>query len=269
MVDVGNGPPVVLIPGIQGRWEWMSPAIDALASWCRVITGSLPGDRDSVGRLDAGRGFDAHLDWVDRLLDRARIDHAAVCGVSYGGLVAVRYAAHRPERSRALVLASTPSPTWKPNCQIERYLRAPRLMSPVFALSSPLRLYPEIAKALPDWRSRGAFVVRHLVRVARHPFAPAIMAQRVRLMGNVDFADDCARVTTPTLVVTGASGLDRVVQVSSTRQYLAAIRGATGAEITDTGHIGLVTRPERFAEVVGRFVASHTSVPRSEMQVSA
>ena len=26
----GSGPPLVLIPGIQGRWEYLRPAIDAL-----------------------------------------------------------------------------------------------------------------------------------------------------------------------------------------------------------------------------------------------
>ena len=269
MLDIGNGPPVVVIPGIQGRWEWMAPAVEALASRCRVITGSLPGDRGSLQELDPHRGFDTHLDWIDELLDRAGLEHAAICGVSYGGLVAVHYAAHRPSRTRALILASTPSPNWKPNCRVEQYLRSPRLMSPVFALSSPLRLYPEIAKVFPNPVSRGAFAVKHLYRVIRHPFTPTAMARRVRLMGDVDFADDCQRIAVSTLVVTGAPSLDRVVRVASTREYLSAIRGAHVAEIADTGHIGLLTKPERFAEVVSHFVGAHTSAPRVQMQVPA
>ena len=36
--------PLVLIPGIQGRWEWMQPAIDELAKEWRVIPCSLPGE---------------------------------------------------------------------------------------------------------------------------------------------------------------------------------------------------------------------------------
>jgi len=39
MVDVGSGPAIVLIPGIQGRWEWMRPSIRALAGKWRVLTG--------------------------------------------------------------------------------------------------------------------------------------------------------------------------------------------------------------------------------------
>ena len=37
IVDVGSGPPVILVPGIQGRWEWMKPAVDALSARCRVV----------------------------------------------------------------------------------------------------------------------------------------------------------------------------------------------------------------------------------------
>ena len=156
MVDRGRGPAVLMIPGIQGRWEWMSPAVDALAVRCRVISGPLAGDRGSLRRIDPADGFDSYLGWADELLNRAGLEQVAVCGVSYGGLVALRYAAYRPDRVESLVLASTPSPQWKPNCRIERYLRAPRLMSPVFALSSPFRLYPEIARAFPN-----PFATRH------------------------------------------------------------------------------------------------------------
>ena len=40
VIDRGAGTPLVLIPGIQGRWEWMAPAVDALAARTRVLTGS-------------------------------------------------------------------------------------------------------------------------------------------------------------------------------------------------------------------------------------
>lgn len=268
MIDTGSGPPVVVIPGVQGRWEWMAPAIDALAERCRVITDSLPGDSGSVSPLGSEAGFDTHVTWLDTLLRRTGVQRAVVCGVSYGGLVALRYAAARPERTVALALVSTPSPTWRPNCHIDRYLRAPRLLSPVFALSSPFRLYPEIVSAFPNMTSRGRFILRHLRRVIRYPFRPTRMAARVRMLENTDFAADCRDVATPTLVVTGEPGLDRVVPVDSTRQYLMSIEGARYEQIAGTGHIGLVTRPQRFRDIVAGFVESPAvSTPRSASPV--
>ena len=37
MIDVGNGPPLVLIPGMQGRWEWMQPTVNALAATLSAV----------------------------------------------------------------------------------------------------------------------------------------------------------------------------------------------------------------------------------------
>ena len=38
IVDRGSGPPLVLIPGLQGRWEYARPTVDALSAFFRVIT---------------------------------------------------------------------------------------------------------------------------------------------------------------------------------------------------------------------------------------
>ena len=269
MIDKGTGPAVVMIPGVQGHWEWMVPAVDALAGQCRVITGSLAGDRSSVGAIDPAAGFESYVAWIDALLDRAGLTQTALCGVSYGGLVALHYAASRPDRVRALILVSTPSPTWKPNWRVEWYLRAPRLLFPVFALSSPFRLYPELVSAFPNLVRRGSFAIRYLHRVTWYPLSPARMAERVRLLSSVDFAEDCHQVKAPTLVVTGEPNLDRVVPVESTREYVAAIPGATYEQLTGTGHVGLITKPDRFRGIVGSFVAAHAERSEAPEQVLA
>jgi 3-oxoadipate enol-lactonase len=58
----------------------------------------------------------------------------------------------------------------------------------------------------------------------------------------------------PTLVMTGEEGMDTVVPTAATRRYLDLIPGAQFERLERTGHIGLITRPERFAEIVARFV---------------
>ncbi len=259
MIDIGSGPPIVLIPGIQGRWEWMQPAVTALATLGRVISFSLCGEPGAECRANAGDGFDRFIHQIDRVLDRANVAHATVCGVSFGGLIALRYAAHRPDRITSLVLVSTPSPSWQPECRIERYLRAPRLMAPMFVAGAPARLWPEIAAAFPDWRQRLAFAARHTARVARSPIAPTLMAERIRLAEPIDFVKDCESIDVPTLVITGEPGLDRVVTTGSSREYLGLIRGSTSATLVRTGHIGLVTRPDEFTGIVRRFVGERAS----------
>lgn len=270
MLDIGSGPPVAVLPGVQGRWEWMRPALEALAERCRVLTDSLPGERGSLAEIDPQRDFDLHAAWVDALLDRAGVRRAVVCGVSYGGLAALRYAALRPERTTALVLVSTPGPAWRPTCRVHWYLGAPRLMLPAFVWSSSLRLWREIAATFPDLPRRVRFGLQHLGRVTRYRCRPVRMAQRVRLLAGVDFAADCRRVRAPALVVTGDPELDRVVPVASTREYVDALAGgAACARIAGTGHIGLVTKPDRFRDVVGDFAAVHAAPVRSAAAVPA
>ena len=84
------------------------------------------------------------------------------------------------------------------------------------------------------------------------------MASRVRGVAEEDFEKDCAAVRAPTLVITGEEQLDRVVPVCSTRAYVSLIPRAEYAMLTGTGHMGLLTQPARFAQVVTGFVhASH------------
>ena len=100
MIDIGTGPPLVLVPGLQGRWEWMRPAVEALAERFRVLTFSLAGEKDSDIALPRDGGFDTYVRQIDAVLDRAGASSAIICGVSFGALIAFRYATLRG-RSRA------------------------------------------------------------------------------------------------------------------------------------------------------------------------
>ena len=252
VIDRGSGTPVVVIPGVQGRWEWMTPAIDALAERCRVITFSLADEPSCGGRFDESRGFWCYVDQVRDALDAAGVRDAAICGVSYGGLIAAAFAARYPDRTSSLVLVSAPPPSWAPNARVRFYLRAPRLLTPLFLLAS-LRIYREIAAA-NDGRARGIVAAaRHAWRCATHKFSPSRMARRVRLLESVDLRPEISRVTQPTLVITGESSLDRIVPVPATLDYATLLPHAATATIPRTGHLGIVTRPEEFAGLVAAF----------------
>ncbi len=93
MFDRGQGPALVVVQGLHGRWEWMKPALIELAGRCRTISYSLSGDIGSGERPDPDQGFDNYLRQLDTILDVAGLARVALCGVSFGGFVALRYAA--------------------------------------------------------------------------------------------------------------------------------------------------------------------------------
>ena len=261
LVDLGSGAPLVIVPGIQGRWEWMKPAVDALAGECRVITFSLADEPTCDGHFDETRGFDCYVEQVTQALDDARLTTACICGVSYGGLVAAAFAARHPERVSGLVLVSALPPTWHPNARVRFYLRAPRLLSPLFILNS-LRMYREIAAATPGFVGGIQASARHAVNVLTHMLSPARMARRVRFLEAVDLDREIAALALPTLVVTGEPRLDRVVPVGLTEEYLRICPDAERVTIGSTGHLGLITRPQEFARAVVPFVARHRAGAR-------
>jgi 3-oxoadipate enol-lactonase len=227
----------------------MRPALDALAEHTRVISYSLR----------PARAFDELVAQVDDVLDDRGLRSAAIVGVSFGGRIAAAFAATRPSRVNAVVLVSTPGPSWAPSPTQAGYLARPWLSTPAFLVSSPGRMWPEIAAAIPRRAGRLRFSIAHTARLAAAPIVPAAMAARMHLPLGFDLASACGRIAAPALVVSGEPDLDRVVAVASTREFVSLIPGAKYEMMRGTGHIGLVTQPERFASIVGTFVNAHSS----------
>ena len=253
MIDKGRGTPIVLIPGLQGRWEWMRATVDALAHHHRVIAFSLCDERTSPFPCDPQKGYGTFVDQVEMAFERAGIEKAVIAGVSYGGLIAAEFAARRRERVSALVLASALHTTWQPNAQQRRFLRAPRLLSPLFVATAPGRMNPEVAAAIPAVMERLRFKASQGLLVARAFASPSRMARRVEWAAAYRFSDP-RTIDAPSLIVTGEPELDRIVPVDVTRRYLDELRCAEHVVLEHTGHIGVVTRPVEFANVLGRFV---------------
>jgi pimeloyl-ACP methyl ester carboxylesterase len=221
----------------------MRPAVDALASSFRVLTFSL-GSGD----------LNDYADDVANVMTRAGVDRAAICGVSFGGLIAVRFAARHSIRCDALILASTPRPLLRLRPRHQFYLRAPWIFGPIFFAETPFRLRPEIRTAIPDARERGRFSLRALRTAIGAPISLSRIAARARMITTEDVTPDCARITAPTLVVTGEPHLDHVVPVEGSSEYLRLIPNAHAAVLERTGHLGSITRPQEFARIIHQFI---------------
>jgi pimeloyl-ACP methyl ester carboxylesterase len=252
VIDRGHGIPVVLIPGLQGRWEWMAPTIDALARHCRVVTFSLCDEPTSGFPCTPERGIENYVAQIEAAMDRAGLDQAILLGVSYSGPIASEFALRHPDRVRGLVVASALPTDWVPDRRARFYLRAPWLLSPLFLIDAPIRAMPELRAAFPRIADRVRFSAAQVRRVLRAFVSPARMATRIQWNERYQFGDP-AKLRMPVLVITGEDGLDRVVPPGATRHYLRDVPGAQHAVLARTGHIGCLTKPSEFADVVGRF----------------
>jgi pimeloyl-ACP methyl ester carboxylesterase len=254
MVDLGRGEPIVIVPGLQGRWEWKRPAVEALARRNRVIAYSLCDERRSTFPFDPARGFENYVIQLRAVLDRAGLERATLMGVSYGGLIAAEFAARFPGRVSRLVMVSALSLPWAPDRRARFYLRAPRLLFPLFALTAPIRTAPEIRSALPGLGDRFELAVRSAWKFLGTPVSPSRMARRLVWLEAHRFADH-SRIDVPMLLLTGEPELDRVVPVATTRRYLIGRPSARHVVLPRSGHLGVITMPELFAKTVAEFVA--------------
>jgi pimeloyl-ACP methyl ester carboxylesterase len=253
IIERGQGPPVILIPGIQGRWEWMEPAVEALSSSCRIITFSLCDEPSSGFAVDAQLGIENYMRQLDEVFARTQLRHAVVVGVSFAGPIALEYAVRHPERVDALLLVSALPPDWTPDRRARFYMRAPLLFSPFFFVDAPIRSSRELRAALPRLRERLAFGVQQTRRLLLYFLSPTRMTTRLKWLGAFSFSDP-ASFTKPVLVLTGEAGLDRVVRPELTARYLRALPQAQHQVMAGTGHLGSVTKPREFAAIVQRFL---------------
>jgi 3-oxoadipate enol-lactonase len=254
IIDKGSGPPLVLIPRLEGRWEYMSEAIAALARTFRVISFPLLGEPDADAPFDPALGLDAFVQQLGAAIDQAGVDRAVICGVSFGGVVAVRFAAAYPERTTALIIATTPGPQFHLSRRHAIYSRLPRVFAPIFLSEAMRRLLPELAAAIPDRGERLRFAWAQIRKFPRTPTSLRRMAKRARAIAELDLTDECARITAPTLVITGESSLDHVVPSTGTPAYARLIPGARHVVLERTGHQGVMTRPDAFAALIDAFV---------------
>ncbi len=251
IVERGEGAPLVLIPGVQGRWEYSRALVNALARSYRVITFSLCDERAGTpGR----QPIDVFADQVESALDRTGIDRAAIVGVSFGGLVALRFGATRPHRTTALAMVSAPGPRWRLRPRHDLYARLPWVFGPLFLIESPFRLRKEIQAALPGWRARLTYLREQAGVVTSARVSLPRMAARARLIGSYDRVADAALVTPPTLIVQGDEALDHVTGFGGTAEYARLIAHARHARMDRTGHLGSVTRPDQCATLIHQFL---------------
>lgn len=248
IVERGDGRPIVLVPGIQGRHEWSLPTVDALATLGRVITYSLADEPTSGFAWQASLGFENYVRQLAQVIEHTGVRRPLLVGVSYGGAVVTAFAARHRDEVSGLVVASAPPPGWLP-ARARRYMAAPLLMTPVFLLGAPFRAYPEVRAAFPDSRERWRFMSAHGRRVAAAPTSPLRMVRRLRWLDQWQLST-AEPLDLPALIVTGEEALERVVPPAATRQYALWLPHAPIVTLAHTGHIGTVTKTREFTSHV-------------------
>jgi pimeloyl-ACP methyl ester carboxylesterase len=234
----GQGPPIVLIPGLAGGLELLGPLARLLARRYHVISFDLRGEDDCFALR---RRFD-RTDLVNDLaefLDWRGLERPILFGVSFGGVLALEFAARYPQRIHALALQGV-------GCRYERGLiqRVASLVLSGYPLppNSPFvnQFFNLLFGGRPP-RPMFEFVTRQCWQTDQ-----SVMAHRLRLLERLDLTDDLARVQTPTLALCGDR--DLLVSENSLDGLRRGLPRATIESLDGCGHLAFVTHPQRVAE---------------------
>jgi len=235
----GTGPAVVFAHGIGGNHATWYRQIPRFAHSYEVVTF----DQRGFGRSTdiAARGRSAFVDDLEALLDALALRRVALVGQSMGGGTCVGFAARRPERVAALVLADTLHGFVEPP-EVEALMNEARArtaglgqLERVLCAATRARA-PELASLYSQIASFNAADRTNLAG----SFAPLVDPQGF------------ARLRIPTLFLVGAE--DPLFPPAAVASLQRLVPGSFYAEVSGAGHSAYFERPDEFDDMVLSFL---------------
>jgi proline iminopeptidase len=125
---VGEGDPIIVVHGGPGLdHSYLQPGLDALATRNTLVYYDQRGTGRSVAALDSTAiNLDAFVEDIDQLRQSLGYDRVSVLAHSWGALLAIEYAARRPDAVRGLILMNPVEPGSRFREQLETRQRAAR-----------------------------------------------------------------------------------------------------------------------------------------------
>lgn len=247
--DAGQGLPVVLLHAFPlNRRMWAQQRED-LARRYRVITPDFRGHGESEVAVEDST-MERLAEDVRGLLDALGIERVVLGGLSMGGYVAFAFCRRYAARVAALVLADT-----RAGADTEEGRRGRCELAAVAEKEGSgavaERMLPKLLGATTQKnRPEVVAAVREMILST----SPAGIARALRGMAaRLDSFDLLPRIGCPTLVLVGEE--DVLTPPSEAKTLAKAIPGAQLEVIPAAGHLSNLEQPERFAQLVGDFLA--------------
>ncbi len=256
VIELGDGPPLLLVHGLSGCWQNWLENIPHFARTHRVIAVDLPG----FGASEMPREqitIAGYARFLEQVCDTLEIDAATVVGNSMGGFVAAELAISSPQRVERLALVSAAG------ISAEHVRR-----EPVLVVGRALALSAGWSATRHEQFARRAGLRRVALSLVAHrpdrlsaPLALELMKGSGKpgfmqaLAANLGYPlrDRLPQIACPTLIVWGAN--DRVIPARDADVFERLIPDARKLVYPQTGHVAMLEQPERFNADLEAFIA--------------
>jgi pimeloyl-ACP methyl ester carboxylesterase len=248
-LDVGAGPPVVLIHGFGGSmWQWEQQQ-HTLSQHFRILTLDLPGAGLS-DKPEIDYRPDQMLDFFVGFMDAVKIQQATLVGNSMGAGLAIGMALAHPTRVAKLVLIDGLPQHVMEKLTSPSVRRALETTAPSWLVSfgnmlfGGLMIESVLKEIVHDPALLTPAVIERSNRNRQRPgLIKPIMTVRENLpLWESGFATRVGEITHPTLVIWGEE--DRVFPIAVGEELHQTIKGSRFIRIPKAGHIPQWERPD-------------------------
>jgi len=277
----GDGPVELVVVGpfvshIELAWTLpqFKAFVEQLATFCRVALF----DKAGVGLSDPVpkvRTLEDRAAEIEAVMDAVGFGQAVVSGLSDGGPVAMMFAATRPERTRALILAGTVPywgfAGWDDIDRDPAELRA-RFLAELGEDYTPsieqLARFQEAGRAVRSGWGTGAAAsistpsvrsIRQLAMCERMSASPGMARASFEAAFLIDVRPILPTLTAPTLVIHARE--DPAVPVQGGRYLADHICGARYLEVEGVDHAPFLTEPDKILTEIEEFLTGSHAAP--------
>ena len=277
----GDGPVELVVVGpfvshIELAWTLpqFKAFVERLATFCRVALF----DKAGVGLSDPVpkvRTLEDRAAEIEAVMDAVGFGRAVVSGLSDGGPAAMMFAATRPERVRALILAGTVPywgfAGWDDMDRDPAELRA-RFLAELGEDYTPsieqLARFQEAGRAVRSGWGSGAAAsisapsvrsIRQLAMCERMSASPGMARASFEAAFLIDVRPILPTLTAPTLVIHARE--DPAVPVQGGRYLADHIPGARYLEVEGVDHAPFLTEPDKILTEIEEFLTGGHAAP--------
>jgi pimeloyl-ACP methyl ester carboxylesterase len=246
----GRGQPIVLVPGLAGGYDLLGPLARELARHYHVFSYQLRGEGDCFA-LRRRFGMRDLVDDLGEFIAWCGLERPIVCGVSFGGVVALEFASRFPHAVHAVGLQGV-------GIRYERGLlqRIASLVLSGYPLPPNSPFVNQFFNLL--FGSRQTRPVFEFVTHQCWQTDQSVMAHRLHLVERCDLAPRLPRLTIPTYALAGER--DMLVSPASLTELSDGLPAGRGELLSNCGHLAFVTHPQLLAKKWHAFIQDCAAV---------
>ncbi len=259
--DTGEGQAILLIhgsgPGVTAWANWRL-TIPVLAQKARIIAPDMVGFGYTESPVAVRYCAQTWINQLLALLDALNVKTVSIVGNSFGGAIALKFAAQHPSRVRKLVLMGPVGVSFPITPGLEKvwgYQPSPEAMRELLDIF--VYDHSFITDELVDMRYRAS--IRDDVQARFGSMFPAPRQLAVDAMASDE--SSLRRIHHETLIIHGQD--DRVIPLDASRALQSMLPNARLAEIAQCGHWVQIEHPATFTTQVSEFLFAPDTVSSS------